>query len=179
MIIDKEYKIKEKKTGKVIVITTSLTEKEYYNSLDALYGQDGYETLEIRTLEGYKNPDWQVLMQLEHGYTLLYNPNAAIEPYNAAYNYDSKTGVWDSGHYASTLDGALLKYYKYTGNEQLKSDEQLRDEDKYEISYSKMADIATTAISLLKEQVKFNGDDWDLVKEELDLGPVQGSYFNI
>lgn len=46
MIIDTTYKILVVATNEVKVFTTSLTEKEFYNSLDAIYGS-GYKVVEI------------------------------------------------------------------------------------------------------------------------------------
>lgn len=48
MTIDRTYEILVVSTNEVHVFTTSLSEREFYNSLDAVYGQDGYKTLAIR-----------------------------------------------------------------------------------------------------------------------------------
>lgn len=45
-IIDKTYTILAK--GEVHEFTTSLTEEEFYKTLDGVYGAENYKTLEIR-----------------------------------------------------------------------------------------------------------------------------------
>jgi len=52
-IINKIYKIIV--NGKVHRFTTSLTEREFYATLDAVYGVDNYKTLEVDfEMEGEK-----------------------------------------------------------------------------------------------------------------------------
>lgn len=45
MVIDKTYKVLA--NNEVISFTTSLTEREFFKSLDAVYGVNNYKVLEI------------------------------------------------------------------------------------------------------------------------------------
>lgn len=47
MIIDKTYKVLIISTNEIHSFATSLTEREFYNSLDGVYGTNGYKVLEI------------------------------------------------------------------------------------------------------------------------------------
>ena len=46
MIIEKTYRILV--NGEIHEFTTSLTENEFYKTLDAVYGVNNYKTIEIR-----------------------------------------------------------------------------------------------------------------------------------
>lgn len=50
ILIDTRYEILVTLTNEVHTFTTARTEKDFYDSLDAVYGKDNYKTLSVEKL---------------------------------------------------------------------------------------------------------------------------------
>lgn len=118
-----------------------------------------------------KNNEWVPLLTLDHGYTLLYNSNS-VQPYNVAFKYNAEANEWASGNYTSTLDDALTIYLERIGNKAVKTRYQREVEEKYNISYDRMTELATKFKDIVEEydaEYLQEYADFDLTDEEMEF----------
>lgn len=104
-------------------------------------------------------------------YTLLHYIKGDRDEWCCALHYNADDKTWDAGNYHYGFEGAIAYMLIVNGCDFIKTRYQREVEEKYNISYDRMTELATRFKDLAEDE-----DDWefkDFVEEEMDALEVE------
>lgn len=127
-------------------------------------------------MNGNKEIDWHdtIIELLSFGdYTLIQYYKGGEMEWNVAHHYDRESKSWANGNYCYSLASALAMCLDRMDSEYVKSVHQLNVERKFGITFDRMSEIATNAISNIEDEDSYFYYDTCLTEKEMEYFEIK------